>query len=58
MIPTKKIESAENQEKQNIVRAQNQIRDQLLSQSSLVNVVDGIGEHLQTLKLPNTKKRL
>lgn len=52
------MDSREVVEKQNLVRAQNQIRDQLLEKSNLKNVIEGIDEHLQTLKLSNTKKRL
>lgn len=57
-VPTRNIESEESIQKQNVQRAQSMIRDQLLSQSNLKNVVEGIEDHLQTLRNPNTKKRL
>ena len=57
-MPTRNVESEESIQKQNVQRAQSMIRDQLLSQSNLKLVVEGIEDHLQTLRNPNTKKRL
>lgn len=40
-----------------IQRAHEQIRDQAINLTQLTNVIEGAEEHLQALKLPNTKKR-
>ena len=44
-------------QEQNVRRAQDQIRDQVLDKSSLKSIFEGIEVHLQALKLPNVKKR-
>ena len=57
--PNKALQSVTQEQKaeNDVQRAHEQIRDQVINLTQLNNVIEGAEEHLQALKLPNPKKR-